>query len=430
MKTRRALTLVGLLLAVAIAAVATAAEAADWTQFRGPGGLATSQETGLPSTWSLEENLLWRTELRGPGGSSPITVGDRIYLTAYSGYGLEPNEGSDDDLMRHVICLDRKSGKTVWTKEFKPRLPESVYKAGNDSHHGFATSTPVSDGERLYVFFGKSGVYCLDLEGNEIWHELVGDGTKGWGSGASPVLFGDLLIVNASVESGALVALDKRTGKQVWTAEERLRGAWNTPLLVKTDAGKTELVISLPQKLVGIDPESGKTLWYCDGIRDGSYVCPSAVAHEGIVYAIGGRTNTALAVRAGGSGDVTDTHVLWFVGAGSNVSSPVYHDGHVFWVHEGGIAYCLDAKTGEEVYAERLAPRTGRVYSSVTLADGKLYAVSQYAGTYVIAANPTFELLAHNTIADDESRANASPVVDSGRLLLRNDRYLYCIGTK
>jgi outer membrane protein assembly factor BamB len=410
---------------------ASFAGADDWMQFRGPGGLATAETAGVPASWSLDDNLLWKTELPGPGTSSPITVGDKIYLTAYSGYGIEPSQGNMEDLMRHVVCLDRASGEIVWTKNFKPRLPESEYSGGNNARHGYASSTIASDGEHLYVFFGKSGVYCLDLEGNEIWHTLVGDGTRGWGSSNSPVLYKDLVIINASIESQRLLALDKKTGEIRWESDERIRGSWNTPLLVDAPGGEQELVVCVPETILGIDPDTGQTLWTCAGIPDRGYICPSAIAHNGIVYAIGGRKNTAIAVRAGGRGDVTDTHMLWETAAGSNVSSPIYHDGYIYWMHDSRGAFnCLDAKTGDVIFQERVEPRPGRVYSSVTFAGGKVIAVSQHDGAFVLAAKPEFELLSHNTFEGDDARANACPVIDGDRLLLRNDKYLYCIGTK
>ena len=212
-------------------------------------------------------------------------------------------------------------------------------------------------------------------------------------------------------------------------------GARNTPVLVDVPGGGTELVVSMPGKpegsIVGYDPKTGNELWRCRGIPDTGYVCPSVVADNGVIYAIGGRKNTALAVRAGGRGDVTDSHVLWRTAKGSNVTSPVYYQGHLYFIHEKqGLAYCLDAKTGDSVYAERLDPRPGIVYSSLTVADGKLYAVSQHNGTFVLAAEPKFKLLAHNMLGDDDSRANASLAVHNGQLLLRNDRYIYCIGAK
>lgn len=421
---------------VMISLLAADSSAADWTRFRGPQGLGSSSERGLPTTWSATENIAWRTELPGPGTSSPIVVGDRIYLTSYSGYGLdESNPGNKSQLMRHVVALDRASGSLVWKKDFTPKHSESDYSGGNNTWHGYASSTPASDGQRLYVFFGASGVYCLDLaDGSEVWHADVGSKTAGWGSGNSLVLYESLVIVNASIESDAMMALDKTSGSEIWRAS-RVRGARNTPLLVEVPGGGTEMVVSMPGSpegsIVGYDPKTGSELWRCQGIPDSGYVCPSVVADSGVIYAIGGRKNTALAVRAGGRGEVTESHVLWRTGKGSNVSSPVYHQGHLYWVHERqGLAYCLDAKTAETVYAERLDPRPGIVYSSLTVADGKLYAVSQHSGTFVLAAEPQFKLLAHNTLGDDDSRANASLAVHNGQLLLRNDRYLYCIGAK
>jgi outer membrane protein assembly factor BamB len=414
--------------------LATSTWAADWTRFRGPEGSGASNEQGLPTKWSATENIVWRTELPGPGTSSPIVVNNRIYLTSYSGYGLDASDpGDKSQLMRHVVALERAAGKPIWQKEFAPTRKESDYSGGNNTWHGYASSTPASDGQRLYVFFGASGVYCLNLsDGGEIWHADVGSKTTGWGSGNSLVLHDNLVIVNASIESDALIALDKQSGSEVWRTG-RVRGARNTPILVDLPGGKTELIVSMPGEpqgaIVGYDPKSGEELWRCQGIPDGGYVCPSVVAHDGVIYAIGGRKNTALAVRAGGRGDVTESHVLWRTNKGSNVSSPVYHQGYLYWVHERqGTAFCLDAKTGETMYQERLDPRPGVVYSSMTAADGKLYAVSQHNGTFVLAARPQFELLAHNTLGDDDNRANASLAVQGGQLLLRNDRYLYCIG--
>src|SRR5262245_582548 len=148
--------------------VASSAGIADWTQFRGPGGSGVGDAKGLPATWSSTDHIVWRTKLPGPGTSSPIVVGKRVYVTCYTGYGLEPGKGDMDKLMRHLLCIDRAKGEVLWTKDFKPVLPESMYgPGGNESQHGYSSSTPASDGERLYVFFGKSGVYCLDLDGNE-----------------------------------------------------------------------------------------------------------------------------------------------------------------------------------------------------------------------------------------------------------------------
>jgi outer membrane protein assembly factor BamB len=400
---------------------------ADWTQFRGPGGLGTSAEKGLPVEWSAQKNIVWKTRLPGPGTSSPVTTGNRVFLTCYSGYALDAKSpGNMNDLRRHVVCVDRTTGKILWTKEFQPLLPEHKYH-GEGSYHGYSASTPTTDGERLYVFFGKSGVYCFDLDGNEHWHVSVGKGIDRWGSGASPVLYMDKLLVNASVESRSLVALDKLSGKELWRSPG-INSAWNTPVLVTAPGGETEVVISVQDRLLGLNLETGKELWRAEGVH--RYVCPSVVAHDGVVYAIGGGS-ASLAVKAGGRGDVTRTHVLWRKNKGSNVSSPLYHDGHLYWANDNdGVVFCQEAATGQFVYQERLKPSAGLIYASPVLADGKLYYVSQRSGTYVVPASPQFKLLAHNVFEDDNSRTNASPAVSNGQLLLRTDQYLYCIGSR
>jgi outer membrane protein assembly factor BamB len=398
---------------------------ADWTQFRGPHGLGVSSDKDLPVHWSSQKNMLWKTRLPGAGTSSPIVIGERDFLTCYSGYALDTGKpGNMNDLRRHVVCLDRGRGDILWTKDFEPVLPEHKYE-GEGSYHGYSSSTPTTDGQRLYVFFGKSGVYCFDLDGKEVWHVSVGQNTSGWGSAASPLLYKNLLIVNASVESGALVALNKMTGKEVWRAPG-IGSAWNTPVLVKASSGELELVISVQDRLLGLNPDTGKELWHAEGVH--RYVCPSVVAHDGIVYAIGGG-HTSLAVRAGGRGDVSKTHVVWRKNKGSNVPSPIYHEGHLYWATDhGALVICQEAATGKTVYQERLQPDPGIIYASPLLAGGKLYFVSQTNGTYVVAAAPKYKLLAHNVFKDDRSRTNASLAVSNGHLLLRSDRYLYCIG--
>ena len=231
------------------------------------------------------------------------------------------------------------------------------------------------DGERIYAFFGISGVYCLDLDGNEVWHAEVGEGTDGWGSATSPLLYKNLLIVNASIESESMIALDKRTGKEIWRTDG-IKKCWASPVLVDAGGGKQEIALNVPQRLTGYDPATGKELWYCDGIPDG-YICPTAIAEGNVVYAIGGRKNTAIAVRAGGRGDVNSSHVVWRTGKGSNVCSPVYLDGYLYWFHEKGTAVCLNAENGEVVFEERLDPKPDLIYASVLAADGKLYGLSR-----------------------------------------------------
>jgi hypothetical protein len=230
------------------------------------------------------------------------------------------------------------------------------------------------------------------------------------------------------VESDSLVALDRKTGDQIWRAKG-ISQAWNTPLVVTAKSGRQELVIATQGKVLAFEPETGKPLWSCD-TNITWYMVPSMVAADGIVYCLGGRSGVAgLAVRTGGEGDVTDTHRLWTSNKGSNVTSPVYHDGHLYWMHEqSGIAYCAKAETGEIVYEKRLE-RAGQVYSSALLANGRVYYLTRDGKTFVLAAKPEFELLSVNNLSD-RSIFNGSPAVDGNKLLIRSDKFLYCLGKR
>jgi outer membrane protein assembly factor BamB len=391
--------------------------AENWPQFRGPGGLGISQERNLPVRWSERENVFWKRAMPGYGSSSPIALNGKLYVTCYSGYGIRGVSGRMEDLRLHVVCVDSKNGRIIWHKEIKPILPES--KSVRD--HGYAAQTPVTDGEHLYIFFGKSGVFKFDLNGNQIWQTSVGTNTHGWGSGTSPVLYENLVIVNASVESKSLVAIDKNTGKEVWRAGG-MDSSWNTPALVKNPRGKYEVAVTVREWILAFDPKTGDELWRCEAIPD--YICPSIVSHEGVLYALGARSSKTVAVKSGGRGDVTDTHKLWQVDVGANVCSPVVHDGHLYWVSDRDrTAYCLSLDDGSVKYSERV---DSQPYASTLLADGRFYIVTRNGGTLVLAAKPQFEQLALN-ILDDESTFNASAIAYDGALFLRSDKNLYCI---
>jgi len=402
-------------------AASAAIDAEDWPQFRGPGSNGISDAKNLPTTWGDSENLLWKIKLPGAGASSPIILENRLYVTCHSGYGTYVETSGDmEDLGLHVVCVDLEKGKTVWDTKIAPKLPES----SRVRDHGYSAPTPATDGKHLYVFFGKSGVFKLGLDGKRIWQADVGSRTHGWGCGTSPVLFKNLVIVNASVESKSLVAIDKKSGKEVWRAPGMSR-AWNTPHLIPLENGKTELAVSVKGSILGFDPATGDQLWTCRGIQD--YVCPSIVSHKGIAYALGGRTSRAIAVRAGGRGDVTESHRLWEAPAGANVASPVIHDGHIYWVSDRNrVAYCLRLSDGEVITERRVKAQP---YASALLADGKIFVVTRRGGTFVLEAKPDFKELAYNSL-DDASTFNASPVAVGERLYLRSDRFLYCVGKK
>ena len=321
-----------------------------------------------------------------------------------------------------MLCLDRKSGKQLWAKEVAAKLPEIEISRDGD---GYASSTPVADSDRVYCFFGKTGLYAFDHAGKQLWRADVGDRSSSWGSAASPILHGDFVIVNASTESNSIVALDKKTGQEMWRAKG-IDEAWNTPVVAKNKEGKHELVVPAAKKIFGFEPSTGALLWTCQTDITW-YMVPSAVANDGIIYCLGGRSGiVGLAVRMGGKGDVTTTHRLWTSKKGSNVSSPVFHEGHLYWMNDAsGIAFCAKAATGEVIYEQRV-PRASGVYASSLLADGRIYYVGRDGRTFVIAAKPQYELLATNDLGD-KSNFDATPVAIDGRLFIRSDKALYCL---
>lgn len=411
------------LVALLLAGAALRARAAeDWGRFRGPDGQGRTGMTNIPSAWGAEQGVAWKMPLPGPGASSAIASGDRIYVTAYSGHGVPGTPGGDvSALVRHLLCLKASDGSVVWKRDVPAVQPEEP----KIREHGYAASTPVADAERVYVFFGKSGVHAFDHDGKPAWKADVGSKTHGWGSAASPVRWKNLVIVNASVESESVVALDAATGREVWR-RGGMKESWNTPILVPVSGGKQELVLAIFGKVLGLDPDTGAELWSCaTGI--GWYMVPSLVNDGDAVFCIGGRTGGGLAVRAGGRGDVTATHRLWTLNKGSNVSSPVLHDGHLYFLHENlGVLNCVEAKSGRLVYEERI-PGAGQVYASPVLVGDRIMVPARQGGVLVLAARPKFELVSRNPMGD-RSTFDASPSMAGGRLLVRSDRFLYAIG--
>jgi outer membrane protein assembly factor BamB len=397
----------------------------DWRGFRGTDARASS-ESPAPTSWNDDENIAWSLELLGPGTSSPVVLGESVFVTCWSGYGLDPlAPGDPADLRRHLLCVHRRTGAVLWTATVEPDEAEDPY-AERMTTHGYASSTPVTDGEHVYVFFGKSGVLAYGLDGRQQWRTDVGKGSSEWltGSGSSLALHGDLLFVNASDESASVRALNKDTGKTIWKRETpRLDVAFDTPVIVES-GGRTDLVFALLEEIWGLDPQTGDLRWSVTTKTNGAFA-PTIVPGDGVIYSLGGQTGQrAYAIRLGGEGDVTASHVLWTSQHGTYVPSPLLHGEHLYWVDDGGIAFCAVAATGELVYRERLG---GAFYSSVIRVGDALYAVSREDGTFVLPARPEFELLAHNRIEADESSFDATPAAAGGQLFLRSGTTLYCI---
>ena len=452
-----------------------AAPASDWPRFRGPNGSGVSPDTAPAAvTWSPDENIRFKVPLAGAGVSSPIIVGDRIFVTSYSGYGLNRRDPGDQaDLKRHLQCIDRKSGKVLWEKTVQAVLPEDPFAGPGVPEHGYASHTPVSDGERVFAFFGKSGVYAYDLAGKELWHTSVGKGSdpRRWGSSSSPILYDKTVIVPAGPESGAIVGLDASTGKELWRAEaDSLGNTWGTPVTVPIDGERTDIVIGTPDEIWGINPANGKLKWFCSAIATDQFNS-SVVANDGIVYAIEGRGGGSIAVKAGGTDDISKTNVIWNGRDSSRFGTPLIYEGRIYYFN-GGIANCIDAKTGERIFQARLrggrstpmaegpgdAPprggpggrppggagggggRPGRGggrggfggsdYSSAVAADGKIYYTTRNGETHVLKAGTEFEELAANRVTDDAEEFSATPALSNGELFLRSNKHLYCVAPK
>lgn len=429
---------------------AASVEARDWTRFRGPNGAGVSLDEAPPVEWGDTKNLAWRVEVPGPGSSCPIVVGDKVIVTCWTGYGLSRDEPGDQaNLMRSVLCYDRESGDQLWRSEVEPKLPEDEY-GGMFAEHGYASHTPVSDGERVYVYLGKSGALAYDLDGKKLWQTDCGDGfgAKNWGSASSPVLYGDLMICTATAESRSLIALNKSTGKEVWRhTEEGWDGDWGTPILVEAN-GRTELVFAAPFKVLGLNPATGEELWHCRGI-DNDTVTSSPFAHEDVVYIVAGRGGS-LAVRAGGDGEVDDTHVLWRDGPQGGIATPVYYEGRLYCVGRGGLN-CYDADTGDRVYQERFvdpaaadaeaAPEEGQrpggrrgrgggfrnmAYASPVVAGDLLYHFGRDGVAHVVRLSDEYEQVARNVLTDGGD-FSATPALCDGSMYVRSSKYLYCI---
>jgi len=405
----------------------------DWPQFRGSGLSGRSKDTTLPTKWSDTENLGWKAKLPGPGSSSPIVVGKKVFVTCYSGYGTGGSTDEQKSLRRHLVCVDAESGKELWSKSVAPVLPEDNFR-GFLAQHGYASHTPASDGERVYCFFGKTGVVAFDLDGKQLWQTGVGTGsaTSGWGTGASPIVRGDLVIVNASAESGTLRALNTKTGKEVWKADG-VKNTWCTPAVVQTKEGKPELLITVPDEVWGFDPVTGKKLWWAK-VGIGEFPIPGVIAEKDVAYVAGGRgkgSGAVAAVRVGGRGDVSNTHVLWKSNEYSPVPTPVLVEGKLYCLNDSGFAFCVDAATGKQVYRERPLGGGGggnrSTYGSMVEANGKLYALSRTAGAYVIACGSEYNQIARNSFASDKTDFNGTPAISNGRLFMRSNTHLYCV---
>ena len=439
MRARR-LPLFSLLLLTAHTA---AAAPPHWAQWRGPDGQGIAGDPGVPLEWSPTKNVLWKTAIPGRGYSSPVVWGDRIFLTtAIEGdvvpgakgvkHVMEGQEfahpdgvGADRQHTFKVVALDATSGRILWEKTAWEGTPyDTRHRRGS-----FAAPTPVSDGTLVYAYFGAEGLYTYDFQGNLKWSWKTGGiASFGVGVGTSPVLYQGILIVQCDEDNGEksfIVGLERKTGKEVWRTTRNVEVSWATPILVKS-GGRDELVTAGSQAIIGYEPKSGRELWRMKGLA--SNAVPSPVAGDGIVVVSAGYpVKIAVAVRPGGSGDVTETdRVLWKYDKGTAyVPSPILVDGRVYLVTDKGLISCLDAKTGKVHYEGGRPPAGASYMASPVAVAGHLLLSSMDGDTVVLKAGTTHEIVRSNPLGEPIA---ASPAIVGGRLYIRGEHHLFAIG--
>ncbi|MEM6706543.1 MAG: PQQ-binding-like beta-propeller repeat protein [Acidobacteriota bacterium] len=423
-----------LLAAVCLLALATSATASDWSRFRGPDGSGVAEGEPIPMEWSTSSNLLWRIELPGKGVSSPIVHGDRLYVTTYTGYGQDAEApGNPEDLVRHLLAFDRTSGEELWRFSVASSGDEDPYQ-GFITQHGYATSTPVTDGEHVYVVFGKSGLFAVNLEGEQVWQKDLGrmSDPARWGDASSPVLVDGVVVVNAGILSRKVLGLDKATGEELWSLQDDgYNSSWSTPA-VHRGAERTQVLVHFPKQIMGLDPRTGEKLWWATSPL-GDATSPSIVAQGGIAYLMGSREGHGMAVRVDGTGDVSETHTVWKERVRAGTATPVIVGDALYW-SSNGIFMALSRETGELVFRARL-PRKGEAtgrfpnaeYSSPIAFDGdKIVQFTRNGESYIIEAGREFKVLSHNAPLDGDGTAfSATPAIQDGALFVRSESWLY-----
>lgn len=386
--------------------------AGNWPSWRGPTGDGQSSESSVPVHWDAK-SVVWKTPLKGRGQSSPVIWGDRIFLTAALEIGKQ----------RLVICLDRKDGKVLWEHVAWTGTPEKSH-----AMNGWASATCATDGEVVVAFFGKGGIHGYNLEGKQLWTRDLGTFEGPWGTAASPLIAGNLVIQNCDAEKEAyLVALDKMTGKTVWRTPRDVpdRGGWSSPVLINTGT-RQELVLNGAKAVTAYDPATGKPLWSCKSFNGRGE--PTATPGNGLLYMINGLQGDIYAVRPGGEGDVTKTHMAWHTPrrGGRDQPSPIVIGKYLIVSNMDGLVTGYDAMTGQELWKERI---NGKFSAAPIAAGGLVYFQSDGGVTYVLEPGPKMKLVTRNELgagADELFRASLTP--SSGQMFSRSDRMLYCIG--
>jgi outer membrane protein assembly factor BamB len=456
-------------LAFASAASAASVPNPNWPQWRGPLQTGVAVAANPPTTWSETNNIKWKVKLPGSGQATPIIWEDKVFIQTAIPTGkkveAKPAEGEEQppaarpdsagDRPRKgksgpgggkgrggfgggakptevyqfaVLCLDRQTGKVLWQKVAREELPHEGYRQGEGS---FASSSGLTDGKRLYAYFGSHGLYCYELDGKPVWSQDLGKMhmAMSFGEGSSPALWHDVLIVNRDNEDAScIIALDKNTGKTLWKKPREERTSWSTPLIIERD-GKAQAVVAATGKIRSYDVTSGDIVWECGGLTRN--VIPSPVADAGTVYCMSGfQGNALLAIRLGRTGDLTGTDAIAWTHNKSTPyvpSSLLYNGKLYFFANNTGVLTCLDTKAGESLFdAQKLEDLSG-VYASPIGAAGRVYCAGRNGVTIVLKQSDKLEVLAVNRL---EEKFEASPAAVGKDLFLRGREHLYSIAEK
>ena len=401
------------------------AQGENWPQFRGPNGQGKSSETNLPLKWSAEENVAWKSALPGQAWSSPIVWGNRVLVTT----------ATEDGQSCRVLALDSSDGRIVWDKEVFRQVP-----GRKESRNSFATPTPATDGERVYVGFNDGSFAALDFSGAIVWTNRSYPFYSQHGLGSSPIVYRDLLIMardgsgqgegktslgwHEPWDQAYVIALDTQTGRERWKGRRGLsRISHGVPAIWTAPDGSAQLVSEAGDVVQGFDLATGERLWSSQVLGEGK--APSVVFGEGLVFTAGGwgGKETIKAFRLGGRGNLGESNLVWEQRRGMpKVPSMLYVQPHLFVIEDSGLAQCLEAATGQIAWQQRLG---GRFSASPVFAAGRIYCVGDNGETTVLAAGPQFEVLARNPL---DEKVQASPAISGGRIFIRTERHLLAVG--
>ena len=414
----------------------------NWHQWRGPDATGVSHTATPPIEWSEERNIRWKVPIEGRGVASPIVWEDKVFvLTAVDTGIVDPSLPKPEDQPKRVfgithpnttyrfvvLCLDRDSGKPVWRRVATRQIP-------HEGHHGdasFASASPMTDGERLYCWFGSAGMYCYDLNGDLHWKRDLGKAYVGasLGEGCSPVVHdGKVVIVRDHSRQSTIHVLDASSGETLWEQERDEGNAWATPRVLE-HSGRTQVITTASNLIRSYDLDTGEIVWQSSGLTGNATPCP--VVLEDVVYCMSGYQGHALlALRLSGEGDLTDTDALvWSRQQGTPyVPSPVLYEGWLYYTQSNqGILTVVDARTGKVVINRTRLPDVANIYASPVAAEGRVYFTGRDGTTVVVTRSNRFDVLAINKLDD---RFDASPALAGSQLFLRGNRYLYCVESK